>query len=237
MTSFDTRSMPNATHSTAEVSAQHIEAARYVVLRRLAPCLRHHMVRPLQPIGLIYGVLHHKLSAEQPDLKSVRHEAEKINEFAKSALDECMDMGTWLAPDAGVLIAVDSGVRNCVGLLASMLHFCGFHLINTVVELPAQVQRDAMRMVLGAALLALTDSMDKPATLTVSAEASPTHVTICLQVSQMEEGPVDIYDDGYRKVFWSDVQALAHAEQVGLSRQDHQVSMRFLVEKALVSEV
>ncbi|MDB5938779.1 MAG: hypothetical protein JWP77_1143, partial [Polaromonas sp.] len=79
----------------AEVSAQQIEAARYTVLRRLAPCLRHHMVRPLQPIGLIYGVMHHKLSAAQPDLQSVREEAEKINEFAKAALEECMDMGTW----------------------------------------------------------------------------------------------------------------------------------------------
>lgn len=236
MTSFDTRMMPNAMHLTAEVSTQQIEAARYAVLRRLAPCLRHHMVRPLQPIGLIYGVLHHKLSAEQPDLESVRHEAEKINDFAKSALDECMDMGTWLAPDAGVLIAADSGVQNCVGLLASMLHFCGFRLVNTVEKLPAQVQRDAMRMVLGAALLALTDSMDEPATLTIRAETTPTHVTIGLQVGQTEERPVDIYDDGYRKLSWSDVQALAHAEQVGLSRQGHQVSMRFLVETALVSE-
>ncbi len=49
------------------VSVQQIEAARYAVLRRLAPSLRHHMVRPLQPIRLIYGVLHHKLSADAPD--------------------------------------------------------------------------------------------------------------------------------------------------------------------------
>lgn len=236
MTFPDTRSMPNPTHFSAEVSAQQVEAARYAVLRRLAPCLRHHMVRPLQPIGLIYGVLHHKLSAEQPDLKSVRHEAEKINEFAKAALDECIDMGTWLAPEPGALIAVDSAVMNCVGLMASMLHFCGFRLVNAVEELPAQVRRDAMRMVLGAALLALTDAMDEPATLTISAETSPDHVTLALQVIQTEDGQVDSYDDGYRKLDWSDVQALAHAEQVELSRQDDQVSMRFAVEKALPPE-
>ena len=57
------------------VSVQQIEAARYAVLRRLAPSLRHHMVRPLQPIGLIYGVLNHKLSADAPDLQAVRLEA------------------------------------------------------------------------------------------------------------------------------------------------------------------
>lgn len=210
-----------------EVSAQQIEAARYAVLRRLAPCLRHHMVRPLQPIGLIYGVMHHKLSAAQPDLPSVREEAEKINEFAKAALEECMDMGTWLAPEPGVATDVESGVRECVGLMATMLHFCGFRLVNEVEELPAQVLRDALRMVLGAALFELTDAMDEPATVTIHAQASPSEVTVTLQTNPTGDGQLDRYDDGYRKLVWADVQALALAEQVGLSRQGRQVTLRF----------
>ena len=216
----------------AEVSAQQIEAARYAVLRRLAPALRHHMVRPLQPIGLIYGVMHHKLSAAQPDLQSVREEAEKINEFAKAALDECMDMGTWLAPEPGVVTDVRSGVRECVGLMATMLHFCGFHLVNDVEELPAQVLHDALRMVLSAALFALTDAMDEPATVTIHAQASPAEVTLTLQTDPIGDDQLDRYDDGYRKLVWADVQALALAEHVGLSRQDRQVTLRFAVEPA-----
>ena len=216
----------------AEVSAQQIEAARYAVLRRLAPALRHHMVRPLQPIGLIYGVMHHKLSAAQPDLQSVREEAEKINEFAKAALDECMDMGTWLAPEPGVVTDVRSGVRECVGLMATMLHFCGFRLVNDVEELPAQVLHDALRMVLSAALFALTDAMDEPATVTIHAQASPAEVTLTLQTDPIGDGQLDRYDDGYRKLVWADVQALALAEHVGLSRQDRKVTLRFAVEPA-----
>lgn len=216
----------------AEVSAQQIEAARYAVLRRLAPALRHHMVRPLQPIGLIYGVMHHKLSATQPDLQSVREEAEKINEFAKAALDECMDMGTWLAPEPGVVTDVESGVRECVGLMATMLHFCGFRLVNDVEELPAQVLHDALRMVLSAALFALTDAMDEPATVTIHAQASPAEVTLTLQTDPIGDDQLDRYDDGYRKLVWADVQALALAEHVGLSRQDRQVTLRFAVEPA-----
>lgn len=211
----------------AEVSAQQIEAARYAVLRRLAPCLRHHMVRPLQPIGLIYGVMHHKLSAAQPDLPSVREEAEKINEFAKAALEECMDMGTWLAPEPGVVTDVESGVRECVGLMATMLHFCGFRLVNEVEELPAQVLRDALRMVLGAALFELTDAMNEPATVTIHAQASPSEVTVTLQADSLEDGQLDRYDDGYRKLVWADVQALALSEHVGLSRHGSQVTLRF----------
>ncbi len=222
----------NGSTSVPEVSAQQIEAARYAVLRRLAPCLRHHMVRPLQPIGLIYGVLHHKLCAAQPDLQSIREEADKINEFAKAALHECVDMSTWLAPEPGVLAEVSSGVRECVGLLATMLHFCGFRLDNEVDEMPVQVQRDAMRMVLSAALLELTDSMVESATLTISAAFNKAEVTVSLQLSQKGEGCVDRYDDGYRKLVWGDVQALAVAENVSLSREDDRVTMCFATEPA-----
>ena len=213
----------------ADLACQQTEAARYAVLRRLAPSLRHHMVRPLQPIGLIYGVLHHKLAAPQPDLPSVREEADKINEFAKAALDECMDMSTWLAPEPGVLTDVASGVKECVGLLATMLHFCGFRLVNDIEEMPEQVLRDAMRMVLSAALLEMTDALREPATVTIQAQASSSEVTVLLQSRPLGEGQLDRYDDGYRPLAWGDVQALALAEQVGLSRQDGQVTLRFAI--------
>jgi ribosomal protein L16/L10AE len=63
-----------------EVSEQQVEAARYAVLRRLSPALRHHMVRHLQPIGLIYGVMDHKLARGEPDVQALRANADKINE-------------------------------------------------------------------------------------------------------------------------------------------------------------
>jgi hypothetical protein len=222
----------NDSTTSPEVSEQQVEAARYAVLRRLAPCLRHHMVRPLQPIGMICGVMQHKLCAAEPDLQSVREEAGKINEFAKAALHECVDMGTWLAPEPGVLIGVGAGVMECVGLLATMLHFCGFRLDNEVDEMPVQVQRDAMRMVLSAVLLELTDSMAEPAILTISAAVSKAEVAVSVQVSEKGEGSVDRYDDGYRKLVWRDVQALAASENVGLSREDGRVTMRFAIESA-----
>ena len=234
MTTQETFQASTGSALPAEVSAQQIEAARYAVLRRLAPSLRHHMVRPLQPIGLIYGVMHHKLSAAQPDLQSVREEADKINEFAQAALDECMDMGTWLAPEPGVVTDVESGVRECVGLMATTLHFCGFRLVNEVEDVPAQVLRDALRMVLSAALFTLTDAMDEPVTVTIHAQASPADVTVMLQTDPIGDGQLDRYDDGYRKLEWADVQALALAEHVGLSRQGSQVTLRFALEPALV---
>ena len=140
-----------------------------------------------------------------------------------------MDMGTWLAPEPGVLTSMEAGVRECVGLMATMLHFCGFRLINEVEALPATVLRDAVRTVLSAALLAMTDSMTEPAALIIRATASTAEVTLSVQMSPSGEGRVDRYDDDYRLLGWDDVQALASAAQVILTRHDQMVTMRFAV--------
>ena len=39
------------------------EAARYALIRRLAPSMRHHLVVNLQPIGMIYEVMDRRLRA------------------------------------------------------------------------------------------------------------------------------------------------------------------------------
>src|SRR5512141_2835863 len=86
------------------------EAARYTLLRRLAPSMRHHLVVNLQPIGMIYEVMDRRLRAPEPDLASVHDSAHKINGFARAALDSCLDVVTWLAPDQSVTTPVAAGV-------------------------------------------------------------------------------------------------------------------------------
>lgn len=212
------------------ISEQQVEAARYAVLRRLSPSLRHHMVRHLQPIGLIYGVMDHRLSRGEPDVQALRVHADKMNEFAKAALAQCIDIGTWLAPEFGARVGLEAGVMECVGLLATTLHFRGFRLVNEVENQPCQVRLGALRMVLIAALLEVTDALAESASLTLSASADDETVTLRLQVTPRKDGCVEAYDDGYRKLTWTDVQALACAEAVNLSRQDALVTMRFSIE-------
>lgn len=230
MNSLDTSAILNQNIPASAVSEQQQEAARYALLRRLSPSLRHHMVRHLQPIGLICGVMTHRLARGEPDLQALSVNVEKINEFAKAALAQYIDTSTWLAPEPGVPVALDAGVMECVGLLATTLHFRGFRVINEVENLSCPVRQGALRMVLSAALLALTDGLEEPASLTLSASVDSETVTLLLQVLPREEGCVEFYDDGYRKLAWSDVQALACAEAVVLSRQDGQLSMRFTIE-------
>lgn len=217
----------NSAAAPAKPSDTQVEAARYAVLRRLAPALHHHMVRPLQPIGLIHGMVQHKLAGPAPDLKSVREEGDKISEFIRSALQECNDMVAWLAPEPGVVVPADRGVCECVGLLATMLHFCGFRISNEIEALEAAVQQHAIRMVLSAALLEMTDSMDRQAPLSISAVAGDDEVSITLAFGPPQDDMPNRYEEGYRKLVWEDVQALASAENVALSRQAHQVVLRF----------
>ena len=215
------------------MSKQQIEAARYVVLRRLSPALRHHMVRPLQPIGLIYSVMSHKLCEAKPDLQALRLQIEKVNGFAKSALTECLDIGTWLAPEPGTLTEFGAGINECIGLMATTLHFCGFRLINEVDTPPVSVSRDALRMVLVAALFEMTDALTVPATLTLSASLSRGEASLLLRFTPLTEGRVERYDDGYRKLTWEDVQALASEGDVRLSRQGNGIAMHFAVRAAV----
>src|SRR5436190_15058498 len=85
------------------------EAARYALLRRLAPSMRHHLVVNLQPIGMIYEVMERRLRAPQPDLAHVQESATKINTFARAALASCLDVVGWLAPDEAVGISLQEG--------------------------------------------------------------------------------------------------------------------------------
>ena len=72
MKTYELPDLPSNSMSASRLDEVQIEAARYAVLRRLSPSLRHHLIRPLQPITLIYGVLSHKLSAPSVDAEDIR---------------------------------------------------------------------------------------------------------------------------------------------------------------------
>ena len=235
MKSYELPDSPSSSMTPSRLDEVQVEAARYAVLRRLSPALRHHLIRPLQPITLIYGVMRHKLSAPSVDVEAIKTHADKINDFAKDALAQCLDISSWMAPEPGVLVEFGAGVRECIGLLATTLHFRGFHLVNEVEDMPQKVKRDAVRMVLNAALLEITDTLTEPARLTLSAHSQSDEVTLSVKVEIRDDGRVENYDDGYRKLLWSDVQALSAFEGVSLSRHVNSVTMGFVIEPALAA--
>jgi hypothetical protein len=194
------------------------EAARYALLRRLAPSMRHHLVVNLQPIGMIYEVMDRRLRAPQPDLANVHDSAHKINGFAKAALNSCLDVVGWLAPDENATCGVGDGVRECAGLLATSLSFRGYALRNEVDSVPGRVRRTAMRNLLTALLIHATDETPPPVDVVIRAagESDGARITLSMEPGTGEKGFST--EAGYRALAWTDVQALAAAEGVELER-------------------
>jgi hypothetical protein len=202
------------------------EAARYALLRRLAPSFRHHLVVNLQPIGMICEVMDRRLRATTPDLAHVQDSANKINGFAKAALGSCVDVVSWLAPDEAAAVSVDEAVRECSTLLATSLSFRGYALRNEVPELPGLVRRAAIRTLLTGMLLHCTDDRGAPADLVLTATAEDGAACLGVEVRGNQGDNSFRGEASYRKLEWTDLEALAQAESVQLARGGARVELR-----------
>ncbi|HSH89752.1 MAG TPA: hypothetical protein VK996_07185 [Ramlibacter sp.] len=214
----------DSTHDSAP--DRFVEAARYALLRRLAFAMRHHMVVHLQPIGMITEVMERRLVSAEPDLAQVHESMAKINGFSRAAVQSCLEVVTWLAPEDGAQITLDAGVQECLALLRSNFNFRGFTLKDEVAATPVKVSRTALRAVLPACLLALTDRAGSPADVVVSAVAGNAGEAVLLLDLQPTDGTAGFAGDPpYRLLDWREVEALAAAEGVELTRTGDQVRL------------
>ena len=197
------------------------EAARYALLRRLAPSIRHHLVVNLQPIGMIYEVTERRLRAAEPDLASVHENMQRINGFTKAALGACSDVVSWLAPSEEACVTVNEGVQECFGLLATSLSFRGYALRNQVDAPTGQVRLPAIRCVLTAALLHVTDHLPPPADLVLTAVNRPQGVDLLLRLQASDDKSHCFSPEpAYRVLGWDDLEAVARAEAVEVAREE-----------------
>jgi hypothetical protein len=197
-----------------------VEAARYALLRRLAFAMRHRMVVHLQPIGMITEVMERRLQMAEPDLVQMRESMVKINGFSRAAVQACLDVVTWLAPDDSAPIALDAGVQECLGLLRSNFNFRGFTLRDEVGPSAATVRRAALRSVLPACLLLLTDQIVSPADVAVSAELADAQAPVLVVQVLATTGNAGFAGDApYRLLEWHEVEALGRAEGIAVERQ------------------
>lgn len=195
-----------------------VEAARYALLRRLAFAMRHHMVVHLQPIGMITEVMERRLQSAAPDIAQVHQSMAKINGFSRAAVQSCLDVVSWLAPEDGAVVALGAGVQECVALLRSSFNFRGFTLKDEVGDSAVPVARAGLRNVLPACLLALTDRAASPADVVLSAQVGAGHAILSAAL-RPTEGPAGFAGDApYRLLEWHEVQALAGAEGIALER-------------------
>ena len=206
-----------------------VEAARYALLRRLAPALRHGMVGALHPIDLVAEAIDRRLQAAVPDLANARENLGKIKDLSRSAVLSCTNLASWLAPEEGVVTMLGEGIDECLALLKTDFSMRGFTVRNEAREIGVDVSRSALRNVLTASLITAMDTAPGSADLVLTAELSQGHAVISILMRPADD--VAGFTDAvfYRRLEWSDVGALAQAESVDLLREGDRVTMRYPV--------
>jgi hypothetical protein len=216
--------MPDKQEKTLDaVPDRLVEAAHYALLRRLAFAMRHHMVVHLQPIGMITEVMERRLRSPLPDLGQMRESMIKINGYSRAAVQSCLDVVSWLAPEDGATVALDAGVDECLALLRSGFAFRGFTVKDEVGTVSLPLARAGLRNVLPACLLALTDRAVSPADLVLTAQPGAGQAVLTVEVRPGQGSPGFAGDAPYRLLEWHEVEALARADGIALDRRGEQI--------------
>ena len=199
------------------------EAARYALMRRLFPAIRHDIAGALQPVGMMAALLAKRMQAAAPDLAQLGKSSQALNALSREAVATSLNLMNWLAPRDNDLVAVSSAIDESLRMVATELSFRGFSVINQLAGMDTGLPRGVLRSVFTASLIALTDSAEDAAEVVVSAELTDnrTYLKIMLKPGSTAEltglgGPASVY----RGLDWSDVLALAQAEGVSLHYGD-----------------
>lgn len=218
---------PDDTVPAARKPRTGAEAARYGVLRRLGPVLKHDMVVNLQAISMMAEVLNARLERSPPNPADFQANISKLNRLARDAVTSCLKVAAWIEPGEDQGVRLGEGVDECLALLTGNFNFRGFSVSREVGDGDFQVWRIALRNLLVASLVSLTDAAEGPCEVRVKAQARDGFAEITVTVTPRTE-PVDAmaFEPSYRHLDWSDVQALAAAESVELVHGPQHITMR-----------
>jgi hypothetical protein len=202
------------------------EAARYAVLRRLGPALKHDMVVNLQAVTMMSEVLGAKLERGVPPQHELQNSMARIHRLARDAVANCLRVVGWLEPSDDETISLREGVEECLALVRSNFNFRGFVLRT---ELPAnafEVSRVLLRHLLLGSLLHLTDQVRSGGEVSVRGEIASGMVRLNLQLTpgRIDEEALP-FEPPYRQVEWTDLQALAAADDAQLRRESDRIML------------
>ena len=231
MTDTTTLQPPPATLTAGASTERLAEAARYALLRRLAPAIRHDMAGALQPISMVAVLLEKRLQKPVPDLAVIGKNVHDINTLAREASAACMQLMSWLAPKQDVPVAIHEGVQEAIALVATELSFQGITLVNDTASVAATLPLSVLRGLFMASLLALTDTHPGPATVVLGAGVDAGHTVLSLMrtAAATDEGNDESMaaPAAYRALDWDDVRALAAVGSAALMMDNGRVELRF----------
>ncbi len=205
------------------------EAARYALLRRLGPALRHDLVVHLQAVAMMAEVLGARLERDPQDSGLPQHLG-RMHLLARDAVAGALQVAGWLLPPEDDAVDLREGLEESLGLVRSSLGFRGLQLQADLPEAGLPVSRDRLRHLLLGALLHLSDLGGPAGTLRLQARTDAAGAVLRLTLDTRGQDIAIAGDDdldgetgslsadaritsdqeaGYRALRWSDVQALA----------------------------
>jgi hypothetical protein len=206
-----------------------VEAARYALMRRLAPAIRHDMAGVLQPISMMAAMLEKRIQKPAPDMATLGSNSAAISAMSREAANSCMNLMTWLAPKENKPLPLDAAVADSIALLNTEMSFRGFTLVNETAGLEAELPRSVIRSVFMAALVALTDAAKGPAKVVLSASADDARIQLTISLVPTDSEPAMNAPHAYRRLEWDDVVALAEAERVELVYSAERAELRYVL--------
>lgn len=213
------------------------ESARYALLRRLQPALRHQMAGGFQPVIMLAAIIEKRLQAATPDLTALCKKSSDIRTLSTSATRSNLDLIGWIAPDTAAKVPLGKGILDALHLVATELSIRGFKSVNQTEGVGSEVMVNHVRGVFVAGLLALTDAAPSPAEflLTARREGQDMVLTVALQeasnpaATTASDAAFRINLPIYRKIDWADVEAIAAADGVALKHAAATLELRLPV--------
>ena len=187
------------------------EAARYAVMRRLAPTLRHHLVGEFQPLTLLAALVERSLKSGALD-RAAEHSLSRQSQLASQ---RCAALLDWVVLPGSVPSPASQALQECTRLVGSVLSLRGFDLTLHDHKLSKPLGSGVWRSLLPAALLHLSDQAQAPGHLHLRPreDAAQTLFNIHIETGRQ---PADLTDAPERPIRWDDVCALARAEGCGV---------------------
>lgn len=191
------------------------EAARFAVLRRVAPMLRHDMAGAMQPLGMIAMVMQRRMQGAAPDMAAIAKNVASIGTLSKEAVAGCMNAISWLAPREDVAVDLQVGTDEVLKLLGIELSASALVSVNAVAAGEAVASQSYFRSVLVGAILAFCDQVSKGGELHVSVAgtgqngAADSQRRLLVKVVSDPAANAPPAADKARRIDWLDVQAMA----------------------------
>lgn len=215
-----------------EPLGQASEAARYAVLRRVGPALRHDLIVNLQAVAMMTEVVSSRLDRGLPTLADLQQHMARIQRATREAVANSLRVATWLAPPEDDRIDLHKGIQECLVLARSGLEYRGFPVRAELPPPGFEVSGSALRPLLLSTLMHLTDHAGAAGELVVSARIHPSHALLTVRLAAAAGQPDDAAaassarDMPYRPLVARDLQALATASLSELHLEEGLAAIR-----------